>query len=68
MIGSTVRLVTDAGNCWTITILGPWESKPEEHVLSSESEIAQQLLGLKVGETVKLAGDFFRVENIGPYV
>ncbi len=67
VIGSRVRLVTDAGNEWIITVLGPWESEPEEHVLSSESEIAQKLLGLKVGDTVQLAGDFFRVETIEPY-
>ena len=67
VIGSKVRLVTDAGNEWTITILGPWESKPEENVLSSESEIAQKLLGLAVDDTVELAGDFFRVETIGSY-
>ena len=67
VIGCLVELKTDAGNEWAITILGPWESKPEENVLSSESEIAQKLLGLKVGDTAELAGDFFRVEAIGPY-
>ena len=67
VIGSKVHLVTDAGNTWTITVLGPWESQPEENVLSSESEIAQRILGLKVGNTVELAGDFFRVESIAPY-
>ncbi len=67
VIGCQVRLVTDAGNEWTITILGPWESQPEDNVLSSESEIAQKLLGLVVGDTIELAGDFFRVESIGPY-
>ncbi len=67
VIGCRVRLVTDAGYDWTITILGPWESEPEQHVLSSESEIAQKLLGMTVGDTVQLAGDFFRVETIEPY-
>ncbi len=67
VIGCKVHLVTDAGNEWTITILGPWESQPEDHVLSSESEIAQKLLGLKVGDTIELAGDFFTVESISPY-
>ena len=67
VIGSRVRLITDAGNEWTITVLGPWESEPEEHVLSAESEIAQRIIGLKVGDTVQLAGDFFHVESIEPY-
>ena len=30
-------------------------------------EIAQTLLGLSVGKTVELAGDFFRIETIEPY-
>ncbi len=67
VIGTRVRLVTDAGNDWTITVLGPWESEPEMNVLSSESEIAQRLIGLKVGDPVQLAGDFFRVESIEAY-
>ncbi len=67
VLGCKVRMVTDAGNEWTITILGPWESEPEVHVLSNESEIAQRLMGLSVGDTVELAGDFFRVETIVPY-
>ncbi len=67
VIGCRVHLKTDAGNEWNITVLGPWESKPEEHILSSESEIAQKILGLKVGNTVELAGDFFRVEAIEAY-
>ena len=66
VIGSCARLVTKAGNEWTITVLGPWESAPEDNVLSSESEIAQKILGLRVGDTVDLAGDFFRVETIKP--
>ncbi len=67
VIGSRVHLVTDAGNEWTITVLGPWESEPEQNILSSESEIAQKILGLTVGDTVELAGDFFRVETIEAY-
>ncbi len=67
VIGSRVRLATDAGNEWTITVLGPWESEPEKHVLSSESEIAQRLIGLTVGDSIQLGADFFKVESIEPY-
>ena len=67
VIGCRVKLVTDTGADWTITILGPWESEPEKHILSSESEIAQKLLGLSVGDKTALAGDLFRVESIEPH-
>ncbi len=67
VLGCKVRLVTDAGNEWIITILGPWESDPKQNVLSNESEIAQMLLGLSVGDTIELAGDFFRVDTIDPH-
>ncbi|MEM7351116.1 MAG: GreA/GreB family elongation factor [Acidobacteriota bacterium] len=66
VIGSKVELAADDSNR-TITILGPWESEPEKDVLSSESEIAQKLLGTKVGDAIELAGVNYRVDQIGPY-
>ena len=36
------------------TILGPWDSRPEEGVYSYESEYARQLLGKKTGEQALL--------------
>lgn len=37
-----------------VTILGPWDSRPEDAVYSYESEFAQGLLGKAPGETVAL--------------
>jgi transcription elongation GreA/GreB family factor len=37
-----------------ITILGPWDSRPEEQVYSYQSEFGQRLLGARVGETIRL--------------
>jgi transcription elongation GreA/GreB family factor len=58
-IGTRVRL---AGGR-VLTILGPWESKPEEDVISYESDLARELLGKRVGDEVS-AG---RVEAIEPW-
>ena len=32
-----------------MTILGPWESKPEEDIISYESDLAKEMLGKRVG-------------------
>ena len=53
---SEVRIGTRApprrgrgGGKRVMTILGPWESKPEEDVISYESDLAKDLLGRKPG-------------------
>ncbi|HSK75561.1 MAG TPA: GreA/GreB family elongation factor [Thermoanaerobaculia bacterium] len=50
-----------------MTILGPWESKPEEDVISYESELAEELLGKKLGETVRMGGESWTIESIEPF-
>jgi transcription elongation GreA/GreB family factor len=64
-IGTRLRL-GGAGRR-TLTILGPWESKPEDDVISYESELARALLGRKVGDAVELGGEGWTVEAIEPY-
>jgi transcription elongation GreA/GreB family factor len=49
------------------SILGPWDSRPEENVYSYESEFAQKLIGKRPGEAVVLDGDPWRVDSIGPW-
>lgn len=66
-IGSRVRLGR-GGRSRVLTILGPWESRPEEDVISYESELAAELLGKKVGEGVQISGESWTVESIEPYV
>lgn len=51
----------------TITILGPWDSRPEESIYSYQSEFAQALLGKKVGDRVGLSGAEAEVVSIGPW-
>jgi transcription elongation GreA/GreB family factor len=49
------------------TILGPWDSRPEESVYSYESDFAQQLLGKKAGDRVSVAGVETEVVQIAPW-
>lgn len=64
VVGCRVTLAADGDDERTITILGPWESDPEKGVLSHESEIAQTLLGLNVGDSVDLADVEYQVKAI----
>ena len=64
-IGTRVRL-TGPGER-TITVLGPWESKPEEDVISYESDFAKDILGRRPGDEVILNGESWRVEKIEPF-
>lgn len=52
----------------TITILGPWNSEPEKDILSNESQLAQSILGSKVGQEVELDDGTYRVVKIEPYL
>lgn len=47
-----------------LTILGPWESRPEEDVISYESDLGKELLGKKPGDEVSLGGSPFRITAI----
>ena len=64
-IGTRIRLRGQAQR--TITILGPWESRPEEDVISYESELAGELLGRKIGDPVQVGNESWTVETIEPY-
>src|SRR5579884_2414573 len=51
-IGSTVRLVDDAGEELTYTIVGSAEADPAHDRISNESPVGRALLGRRKGETV----------------
>lgn len=51
--GAAIRVQNEkSGKAEDYTILGRWEANPERHVLSFQAPLAQQLLGLGVGDTV----------------
>jgi transcription elongation GreA/GreB family factor len=66
-IGSRLHLRNPTGTR-IMTILGPWESKPEEDVISYESDLAKELLGKKPGEVVGITGEEWTIEKIEPWV
>jgi transcription elongation GreA/GreB family factor len=54
----------ESGRQRTATILGPWDSRPEEAIYSYESEFATALLGKRPGERVKLPDGEVEVVSI----
>jgi transcription elongation GreA/GreB family factor len=66
-VGTRVRLRTESGAERDVTILGPWDSKPEESIYSYQSEFAQRLLGSKTGERITLAEGPTEIVSISPW-
>lgn len=65
-IGTRVHLAGNGGRR-VMTILGPWESRPEEDVISYESDLAKEILGRKVGSEIRMAGESWTIERIEPF-
>lgn len=63
-VGTAVELATDGGETRTITLLGPWESDPENDIVSYLSDLGQALLGKRPGETVKVGTTSYTVGGI----
>ena len=64
-VGTAVELrPAQGGPSRRLVILGPWESSPERGVLSYESDLARELLGLSPGASVELEGARFEIAAI----
>jgi transcription elongation GreA/GreB family factor len=48
----------------TVTLLGPWDSKPEEGIYSYLSDLGKALLGKTVGEKANVLGEEMTIEKI----
>jgi transcription elongation GreA/GreB family factor len=67
-VGTRMTLKDAAtGSTRTATILGPWDSKPEEGVYSYQSEFAQGLIGRRVGEKLSISGAETEIVGIEPW-
>jgi len=53
-IGTIVHLKDEAGNVVTYTVLGAWDSVPEENIVSYLSEIGMTLVDAKVGDELEV--------------
>ncbi len=53
-MGTKVTFVSDKGQEVVYTILGAWDSIPEQNVISYSSKLGARLIGHKVGDSVRL--------------
>ncbi len=65
-IGNRATFESADGEQRVLTILGPWESAPEQGVISYESDLASRLLGTEPGARVDLDGETFTLQAIKP--
>lgn len=63
IIGTRTTFRNDQGEV-AYTILGPWESDPDNNVLSNESDLAKRLLGLREGDEAELPDGTYEVAEI----
>ena len=66
-VGTRVRMRDASGAERDFTILGPWDSKPEEAIYSYQSEFAQRVLGSRPGDRVNLPEGQVEVLSILPW-
>lgn len=53
-MGTSVTFVSEDGKEIVYTVLGAWDSVPEERVVAYSSKLGAKLLGHKVGDTLRL--------------
>ena len=52
--GTTVRIVTSAGETRVYTVLGEWDNDLERGIISNKTKLAENMLGKKAGDTFDL--------------
>lgn len=66
-IGTIVTMETEDGKTVIYTILGAWDSKPDENVVSYLSELGKGLLGKSVGDVVEVQKVTMTIKSIDAY-
>lgn len=66
VIGARVKLLSGAYEK-VFSILGPWESDPDNDIVSNESDLALKLLGMKLGDKAALFGGEWEIAAITPH-
>jgi len=62
-VGSIVELQNEKKETLTYTILGPWDTHPEEGIISFQSKLAQSMIGCKIGDVVKFKDEEYKIAS-----
>lgn len=66
-VGSVVHCRDSKGEHLRFTLLGPWDTDPEKHILSFQSKLAQAMSGKTIGEKFEFQGEMFTISDIDNY-
>lgn len=67
-VGSRIILKGDNGDELTYTLLGPWDADPDQHILSFQSKLAKEMIGLQVGDSIQFQNKDYKIEKIESYL
>ena len=67
-LGNIVDCQSAKGDKITYTLLGPWDANPDKNILSFQSKLAQQLKGLRVGDTFTSQGEDYKITAIHSFL
>jgi transcription elongation factor GreA-like protein/transcription elongation GreA/GreB family factor len=67
-VGTVVDLENSKGDSVSYTLLGPQDANPEKNILSFQSKIAKDLLGLCVGNSCKIQDQDWKIRSIRSYL
>ena len=67
-VGTIVELESPTGARTSYTLLGPWDADPEKNILSSQSKIAKELIGLQVGNRCKIQDQEWKISSIKSFL
>ena len=67
-VGAIVHCQKASGETITYTLLGPWDADPHQHILSSQSKLAQTMQGLAPGDSFTFQGETFTITSIDSFL
>jgi transcription elongation GreA/GreB family factor len=62
-----LKPVDDGGTMETVTILGPWDSVPDKHIISYTSQVGNAFLGAKPGSRISYNEKEYVIDSIEVY-
>jgi len=67
-VGNVVELEDSEGNKIIYTILGPWDTNPEDNIISYQAQFAQAMIGKKSGDQFIFRDREYRVVAIKDFL
>lgn len=66
-LGVIVECEDAKGNATSYTLLGPWDANSEKNILSFQSKLAQDMKGLKIGDTFRIQNTEYVIKKLKNY-